>query len=248
MKILERLADILSSFVGLRISHLYPSPSKFYLLRKLVRCLNQSSGMSIGLDAACANFKYRELFKTDKYVGVDLDEPNLKRGMAVRARANDTGVVANLLDLIKLQDVADVVVSTHTLASLPIELREEGVRALAECVAANGTLFINIPSDSDSVTLHSFLEQRFGKVEKIVYGTPLFMKIENIFAYRTGSKNPFILGALGVAIVLSYFLSFVEEFEWVRRRGAYTLFWCRNRKSLNIEARLSKFETIGNKL
>lgn len=236
---LYRGAEFVSRVLGVPSSQLFPSPSKFFLLRKLVVCLNQSVGMSVGLDAACADFKYRDLFRTDRYVGVDLEPANLNRGLALRARSTDLGVLANLLHLERAPGVADVVVSTHTLASLPENLREEGVRALAGTVIANGTLFLNLPSESDSDELFQFLRERFGVVERTVYGAPLFMGVEDFFAHRTGSKNPIVLAALGLSIVLCYMLSFLEEVPWIRARGAYTLYWCRNRKSEGIESRLA---------
>ena len=93
---LYRGAELVSRVFGVPSSQLFPSPSKFFLLRKLVVCLNQSVGMSVGLDAACADFKYRDLFRTDRYVGVDLEPANLNKGLALRARSTDMGVLANL--------------------------------------------------------------------------------------------------------------------------------------------------------
>lgn len=241
---LRRVAASSARMVGLRASQLYPSPSKFFLLRKLLKCLDDSAGMSIGLDVACADFKYRDLFKTDRYVGIDLDAANLQRGLALRARPSDVGILANLLNLEQLPGVADLVVSTHTLASLPGELQEKGVKVLAEAVLPNGTLFLNMPTVSDTEALHRFLCERFGVVNRTVYGTSLFMKIEDFFAYRTGSKNPLILAALGGAIVVCYLLSFLEDIAPVRRNGVSTIYWCRNRKSPEADSRLRSLKEL----
>lgn len=243
-KVLRCLAEQLSCVVGLRASQLFPSPSKFFLLRKLVVCLDQSSGMSVGLDAACADFKYRDMFKTDRYVGVDLEPDNLNRGLALRARPEDLGILANLLHLECTPNVADVVVSTHTLASLPEHLRIDGVKALAATVVVNGTLFFNLPSESDSQTLEHFLQKRFGIVERTVYASRVFMRIEDFFAHRTGSKNPIVMVALGAAIVICYLLSYLEQIPWVRKNGAYTLYWCRNRKEEDLEGRLDALRQL----
>ena len=238
LKILRWLAEKLSSAVGMNTSHLFPSPSKFFLLRRLIACLDHSTGMSIGLDAACADFKYRELFKTDHYVGLDLELENLNRGLALRAREGDLGLLANLLHLERVPQVADVVVSTHTLASLPVDLRFDAVKALTATVVANGTLFFNLPSHSDGDAITEYLQERFGVVERTVYAARLFMAIEDFFAYRTGTKNPFVLAVVGASIVISYFLSYFEELAWVRKNGAYTIYWCRNRKGQGVEGRL----------
>jgi len=147
------LATSVSRWVGMQPSHLFPSPSKFFLLRKLIDCLNQSAGMSIALDVACADFKYRDLFKTSHYVGVDLNAGNLEKGLALRARDSDLAVLTNMLNLEKIPRVADVVVSTHTLASLPSDLRIQGALVLADAVLANGTLFFNIPTESGFISL-----------------------------------------------------------------------------------------------
>lgn len=241
---LRRAAASLAQVVGLRASQLYPSPSKFFLLRRLLKCLDDSAGMSIGLDVACADFKYRDLFKTDRYVGIDLDAANLQRGIVLRARQDDVGILGNLLHLERVPKVADLVVSTHTLASLPDQMREQGVRVLADAVLPNGTLFLNMPTASDTEELHQFLCERFGVVNRTVYGAPLFMRIEDFFAYRTGSKNPLILAALGGAIVICYLLSFLEDIALVRKNGVSTIYWCKNRKSAEVESRLSSLKEL----
>lgn len=245
-KALHRFAEALSRSVGLRASQLFPSPSKFFLLRKMLSCLDQSAGMSIGLDAACADFKYRDMFKTDRYVGVDLDPDNLNKGIALRARSDDLAVLTDLLKLEQTPMVADVVVSTHTLSGLPDALRIQGVFALAGAVSVNGTLFFNIPAESDSTDLHAWLRTQFGVVERIQYANSVFMRIEDFFAYRTGSKNPFVLALLGGAIVLSYLLSHIEGVAWMGSSGAYVLYWCRNRKdgSMQVDERLQKLSRL----
>jgi hypothetical protein len=239
LRILNWLAERLSRELGMSTSQLFPSPPKFFLLRRLIRCLDDSAGMSVGLDAACADFKYRGLFKTDHYVGLDLEMENLNRGLVLRSRKGDLGLLANLLHLDRAPEVADVVVSTHTLASLPADLRFAGVKALATAVVANGTLFFNLPSQSDSDAIAEYLQERFGVVERTVYAARLFMAIERFFAYRTGTKHPFGLAFIGAGIVLSYALSYFEELEWVRKNGVYTIYWCRHRKSEGVHGRMN---------
>lgn len=231
----------LAGLVGLKPSHLFPSPSKFFLLRKLNACLGSSSGMSVGVDVACADFKYRDMFKTQRYVGIDLDRENLTKGLALRARPEDVGILANLLHLEQVPPFADVLVSTHTIASLPADLQVKAVHVLAGAVLPNGTLFVNIPTTAEGEALERDLRKSFGEVSRTVYGNPLFMAIENFFAYRTGSKNPLALVAVGLASVLCYLLSFLEEFGIFRLGGRYTLFYCRNRRGVESDER---FEAI----
>jgi len=238
------LASWLSGFVGLKPSHLFPSPSKFFLLRKLKACLDLSSGMSVGADVACADFKYRDMFKTQRYVGIDLDRDNLTKGLALRARPEDVGILANLLHLEQIPPFADVLVSTHTIASLPSDLQVQAVHVLAGAVLPNGTLFVNIPTTDHGPALENELRNSFGEVSRLVYGNPFFMKIENFFAYRTASKNPLALAAIGLASALCYFLSFVEEFRIFRFRGRYTLFYCRNRRGLETDERFGPIRAL----
>lgn len=239
-----RLASWLSGLVGLKPSHLFPSPSKFFLLRKLKACLDLSSGMSVGVDVACADFKYRDMFKTRCYVGIDLDRDNLTRGLALRARPEDIGILANLLHLEQVPPFADVLVSTHTIASLPADQHVRAVHVLARAVVPNGTLFINIPTTDQGVVLENELRNLFGNVSRTVYGNRIFMKIEDLFAYRTGSKNPLTLAAVGLASVLCYLLSFLEELPVFRYYGAYTLFHCRNRRGVETEDRFGPVKAL----
>lgn len=238
------LASWLSGLVGLQPSHLFPSPSKFFLLRKLKHCLDMSSGMSVGVDVACADFKYRDMFRTQRYVGIDLDRDNLSKGLALRSRPTDVGIRANLLHLESVPPFADVLVSTHTIASLPADQQVKAVHVLAGAVVPNGTLFVNIPTTDHCAALESDLRNSFGIVSRTVYGNPLFMKIENFFAYRTGSKKPLALVAVGLASVLCYLLSCLEELPVFRFHGAYTLFYCRNRRGMETEDRLAPVEAL----
>lgn len=243
------LASLITRWMGMTPSHLFPSPSKFFLLRKLVACLNQAEGMSIALDAACADFKYRDLFKTRHYVGVDLSLDGLRKGLQLRARPSDIGVLTNLLNLENHPGVADVVVSTHTLASLPVDLRQRGALALADAVLPNGALFFNVPSESDSDELFQSLNERYGIVRRTAYGGPFYIAIENFFAYRTGSKNPLMLIAIGAATLLCYALSFTEDVPWLRsRKSYYTLYWCSNRRSGDVEARMAALAALSDPL
>lgn len=203
-------------------------------------CLDECAGMSIGLDVACADFKYRDLFKTEQYVGIDLERENLNKGLAFRAHAGDVGILADLLRLENTPDIADLLVSTHTIASLPSVDRVRGVQALANAVRPNGTLFVNLPTEDDTAELESFLREQFGEVGRTVYGNWLFMKIENFFAYRTGGKSWFSLAMIGAATVICYLLSFFENMKIVRGRGAYTLYWCKKRRSGDVAVRIDK--------
>lgn len=237
-------AGWLAGVVGLKPSHLFPSPSKFFLLRKLKACLESSAGMSVGVDVACADFKYRDMFRTQRYVGIDLDRDNLTRGLALRARLKDVGILANLLDLEQVPPFADVLVSTHTIASLPQDLQVKAVHVLAGAVLPNGTLFVNIPTTVEGEALETQLRKSFGEVSRTVYGNPFFMAIENFFAYRTGSKNPFALAAVGLASILCYLLSFLEDFDVFRLGGKYTLFHCRNRRGVESNERFGAIRAL----
>jgi hypothetical protein len=237
-------ASWISGLVGLKPSHLFPSPSKFFLLRKLKACLDLSSGMSVGVDVACADLKYRDMFKTQRYVGIDLDRVNLSKGLALRARPEDVGILANLLQLEQVPPFADVLVSTHTIASLPADLQVQAVHVLARAVLPNGTFFVNIPTTDQGEALEKALRNSFGVVGRTVYGNPLFMKVENFFAYRTGSKNPLALMAVGLASVVCYFLSFLEELKLFRSHGSYTLFYCRNRRGVESEDRFAPIRAL----
>lgn len=238
------LANWLSGLVGLKPSHLFPSPSKFFLLRKLKACLDGAKGMSIGVDVACADFKYRDMFKTQRYVGIDLDRENLTKGLAQRARPEDIGILTNLLYLERIPPFADLLVSTHTIASLPADQQAHAVRVLAGAVLPNGTLFVNAPTTDQGEALENDLRKSFGEVSRMVYGNRLFMKIEHFFAYRTGSKNPLALIAVGLASVFCYLLSFLEELPMFRLGGRYTLFYCRNRRGLETDERLQPLKAL----
>lgn len=240
IKILYKIANLLAGCVGLQSSHLFPSPSKFYLLRRLLKVLARGEGMSIALDAACADFKYRALFKTKYYIGVDISDENLGSGLLRKARPDDIGVLADLRVLKDFPAIADIVVSTHTLASLPPEDRHGGVMALANAVAQNGILFFNMPKETDSDELRDILESEFGVVRRRVYGERCFMAIENYFSHRTSSKRNLFLVLVGFSIIACYGLSFLDG---RRNKGCYVLYECFNKKGSNVEERMNRVRT-----
>lgn len=238
------IADKLSRIIGFRYTHLFPSPSKFFLLRKLKKCLKQSTGMLVGADVACADFKYRDLFFTQHYVGVDVNRTNLSKGLNVRARPGDLGILADLLELEHISPFADVLVSSHTIASLPSEIQSKGVLILASVVLPNGTLFVNVPNDTYCSDLELDLKKMFGVVDRIIYGNIFFMKIEDFFAYRTGTKSLIGLIALGTCSILCYLLSFCESIPIVNRKGKCLIFHCRNRYSDKFDQRVKQLKTL----
>jgi len=78
LKILRKLKDAYKKkYSSFRRS---PKISK-QILHLKVRDFLLANRLSIGLDIGCASMPYRPLFKTEHYIGVDLDSTRLKEGL-----------------------------------------------------------------------------------------------------------------------------------------------------------------------
>lgn len=92
-------------------------PSKKFFYRLLLGHLPSTSGLNI-LDAASSRFKNRTFFPSANYVGADLDERMLERGVNMWADDNSYGYCCDLGTDELPKGCFSVAVSTHTLGHL----------------------------------------------------------------------------------------------------------------------------------
>lgn len=156
-------------------------PSKTFLFNYLEKKLSRLN-LAIGLDAACADFKNRRLFKTDKYFGLDINSSALKKGLRIYNSANTFGILCDLekLDLLPADSV-DVIVSTNTLYFLPMEKRIKAIQHLFRLTAPSGYLFCQLPVDEELGEVLEILEKKFKNVKKVYFRNPLSRAYESIF-------------------------------------------------------------------
>ena len=156
-------------------------PSKSFLFDFLEGKLKKFN-QGIGLDAASADFKNRKFFKTEKYFGLDIDLEALKSGIA---KYNDDKTFGLYADLTRFEGLpensVDVLVSTNTLYSLPVESRIKVIDNLSHLTTPDGYLFCHLCLDHDFQKCLDVIKQNFNKVEIIYFRNIFSRAYEKIF-------------------------------------------------------------------
>lgn len=185
-------------------------PSKTFLFNFLEKKLSKLN-LAVGLDAASAGFKNRQMFKTSKYFGLDIDLPALKKGLEKYNFSNTFGILCDLekLDLLP-GDSVDVLVSTNTLYCLPLEKRIKAIKHFCRLTASSGYLFCQLSVDEELDEALEVFGKNFENVKKTYFKNPLSRVYELIF-----EKNGF-LGSHPIAGTKPFLL-----FAWLISRLEY---------------------------
>jgi hypothetical protein len=159
--------------------------------------------LAVGLDAGSAGFKNRKMFKTGKYFGLDINLPALKKGLEKYNSADTFGILGDLvkLDFLPANSV-DVVVSTNTLYSLPLEKRIMAIRQLCRLTVPLGYLFCQLSVDEELDEALKVFEKNFKNIKKVYFKNPLSLAYESIFekngflgSHPLAGTRPFLLFA-----------------------------------------------------
>lgn len=147
-------------------------PSKQFLFERLsVMLRDMTSG--VGFDAASGKLRNRMLFRTDRYVGLDLNERLVREGLA---KVPGDDVVAMLADLTSLDmfpaGCGTVVVSTNTMQQIEPAKRPVVAANLARLTAPTGTMFCQMPLDEHATAVGAVLEKSFTSVQRLYYRNP----------------------------------------------------------------------------
>jgi len=157
-------------------------PSKSFLFDELERRLSKIK-KGVGLDAACAGFKNRKMFKTEKYIGLDINLDALRQGVYnLPVAAGAYGLWADLTNLAKLPSNSfAVVVSTNTLYGLPAEKRRAAMEGLCRLVAPDGSFFCDSENDSELAESLKVLKKNFSQLKIIYFKNIISQAYEKLF-------------------------------------------------------------------
>jgi len=156
-------------------------PSKSFLFDFLEGKLKKFN-QGIGLDAASADFKNRKFFQTEKYFGLDIDLAVLKSGVAKYNDDRTFGLYADLTNLESLpENSVEVLVSTNTLYSLPLDSRIGAIEGLCRLVAPKGWFFCELSLDNKFSQCLVVIKKYFKKVKVIYYKNIFSQAYENFF-------------------------------------------------------------------
>ncbi len=156
-------------------------PSKSFLFDLLEKRLRRYKA-GIGIDAASASFKNRRMFKTEKYLGLDIELSLLQKGLSEHKSPDTLGILADIAKLDSLPSgIANVVVSTNTLYHLQPQLRLQAVEHLCWVTSPEGIFLCDFPIDDNFDQSLKIFKKYFDKVEVIYYRNLFDQFYEKIF-------------------------------------------------------------------
>lgn len=151
-------------------------PSKHLCFTMLERDLKAASGEN-GIDAACQRMRNRKYFKTDNYVGVDIELPFLEKG--INSFGPDVqGVLGDIVELHMPAACENVVVSTKTLSHMQPDGQVKAARNLSALVRTNGLLIVELPSGQPVKNILEELGPQYARHKAVAYGSPMVLAME----------------------------------------------------------------------
>lgn len=148
-------------------------PSKQLLFLMLSKDMKSSQSYNIGLDLACGKMYNRGMFKTKKYIGIDIDEERIRKGL--RKFPSATGLVYPLEDLPSTLE-GDFVVCVQTIGInnyFDVKNTMNVINKIVESVNQNGVLIFNVGPKALELyerKIDELLVQSFSGVKKTEYG------------------------------------------------------------------------------
>ncbi|MFH0804159.1 MAG: methyltransferase domain-containing protein [Candidatus Zambryskibacteria bacterium] len=214
---------------------MYIRPSKNFIFPVLQKELSKIKG-KIGLDAASAGMKNRHMFKTDMYIGLDIDRASLKIGLKKYPDSKTIGLHADVANLDTVTgNSIDIVVSTNTLNYLPSQRRLRAIAGLSRITAPEGNFICELSLSADFNEELKLFSNNFNSVKKIYYRNIISCLYERFFE-RNGHDN---LGSHPIAGLLPFriFSWFLSRFEYLtcsfRSLNRHALLICKNKKTTN---------------
>lgn len=148
-------------------------PSKHFLWHLFSRDIEHSQGFEIGLDLACGKMGNRHLFKTNEYIGVDIDESRLNEGVSKYPEAQ---AISSSLENLPVQVKGDFVVCLQTIGFNTLFDDAQTLRCvenITRSVRAGGTLIFNVgygALQEFEKTIDTIVNCSFEAHHKTIYG------------------------------------------------------------------------------
>lgn len=149
-------------------------PGRQFLNFVLLRELKKSEGKEIGVDIGCGEMVNYELFRTKKYIGIEIDQLRLDKGVERYPFAE--AVKASIFD--KPETFGDFVLCIQVFNNKHFDnsKTEVAVSNLCNSVKQGGDLVFNIGKKSIKYEgqIDHILEENFFHVKKIKYESEFF--------------------------------------------------------------------------
>ena len=207
-------------------------PSKSALYRKIWKQSKNING-KYGVDAAAANFVNKDrLFRTEQYIGLDLQEKLLRKGL--KNNPDDIGIVCNLITVQLPESFADLVISSNTLSYLvTLEDRLAAVKNISKCTSSSGICAIEMQNDDITGKIKEFLSSEFEIVNDYYYGNCISMFFEKFVDFNNPKTGLIWRARKRLIRCCSALLSLFETGKKSDAKTRHTLFICKNRKNIS---------------
>ncbi len=222
---------------------MYTRPSKNFIFPVLQKELSKIKS-GVGLDAASAGMKNRHMFKTDVYIGLDIDRASLEIGLKKYPDSKTLGLHADIANLDAVAgNSIDVVVSTNTLNYLPPQRRLRAISGLSRITTPQGNFICELSLSDDFGEELKLLENNFNYVKKIYYRNFISFIYERFFE-QNGYLGSHPIANLLPFRIFSWFLSRLEYLTCsFRSQNRHVLLICKNKKTTD-QRREFNFENL----
>lgn len=188
------------------------NPAKKFFYRELKNFLNNNL-KEIGIDVACENFKNAKFFPVKKYIGVDIREQIIKKGLSQNKGHKYFGLKFDITKKnIIGENFADIVVCSHTIHQISNNKKKNVIDNLVSFVKNNGKILIQIKkNDPINFYIESVLKKNFNIIYKKNYDNFFSKNYSKFFEIRKTRKIYNIYLFLN-SIKFNYFISLLENF------------------------------------
>jgi trans-aconitate methyltransferase len=222
--ILENLGDRLFNKTALR-------PSKNALFSELIEDIREESKRHhYAADISSAHFDHAKYFKSEQYIGVDIEIERLREGKGkFTNNPKYAAVQADIRQPIFQPNSLGMIVSTHTLGHLDPQEHTTVVNMFVQYLDSGGCLLIQLTDDSPVAEIESLLRESFNCVNKFRYKNKITRIFEEWHQHGDGSYHPDMTSwrRYPNAVVI-LFLSLRERL--VSYRPTYTYFKCTKKR------------------
>jgi len=147
-------------------------PYAHYAWSRLAGFANRKNYKRV-FDIASSTFYNRHLFDARWYIGGDISESKLRKGISDYTEDKSIACLTNIADLAMIESLADLIVCTYTLIFIPPSAREVIIQRLILMTAAGGDLFVEMPRSGPAPQIRLLLQQNFQEVCVTYFNSPM---------------------------------------------------------------------------
>lgn len=207
-------------------------PARTFLHTRLIDDIRTySDRFEIAADISSSHFANAEYFRSDQYLGVDIDRDRLRKGKAeFEDSPTCTAIQADIRRPLFQDESVGMVVSTHTLSHLDPDEHLPVVDLFIQYLSPGGCLLLQLGEDTPSDEIEARLNESFDTVERTDYYNAFTRSFRKFHSSEDEYYDPTMTGwkryVNAVAIVT---LTLIEALAWPNPTQTY--FRCTDKRS-----------------